>query len=102
MATVVQGLDVMDEASFEAINRLDEEDRNALDVALLRLREAVDRGAGSGEAEAELWRLREELLHWRRPAWAPSAASVADWFSVEDADYDQCAGPTRAGSRSPN
>lgn len=39
-------------------------------------------------AEAELWRLRDELLGWRRPAWAQSAVSVADWFSDEDAAYD--------------
>ncbi len=40
------------------------------------------------EAEADLWRLREELLDWRRPGWAQSATSVSDWFSDEDSDYD--------------
>lgn len=40
------------------------------------------------EAEAELWRLRELLLGWRRPSWAQSATSVSDWFSDEDSDYD--------------
>ena len=39
-------------------------------------------------AEDALWRLREELLGWVRPPWAPSAALTADWFSVEDAVYD--------------
>lgn len=39
-------------------------------------------------AESELWRLREELLGWARPPWAPGAAQVADWFSEEDAIYD--------------
>jgi len=39
-------------------------------------------------AEDRLWRLREELLGWVRPPWAPSAALTADWFSVEDAVYD--------------
>jgi len=40
-------------------------------------------------AEAELWRLREQLLGWVRPGWAPPAALVADWFSPEDAVYDE-------------
>jgi hypothetical protein len=41
------------------------------------------------EAEQELWRLREKYLGWARPAWAPSAAFEADWFSPEDAIYDE-------------
>ena len=41
------------------------------------------------EAEAELWRLREELLGWSRPMSLPGAASVADWFSEEDKIYDE-------------
>lgn len=40
------------------------------------------------EAEAELWHLREDLLGWRRPVWAPRAELVSDWFSPEDAAYD--------------
>jgi hypothetical protein len=40
-------------------------------------------------AEQELWRLREELLGWVRPPWAPDAALVADWFSEEDRSYDE-------------
>ncbi len=40
------------------------------------------------EAERELWRLREQLLAWERPSWAPGAALVADWFSKDDAVYD--------------
>jgi hypothetical protein len=39
-------------------------------------------------AEGDLWRLREEVLGWARPPWAPRAALVADWFSAEDAVYD--------------
>ncbi len=39
-------------------------------------------------AERHLWHLREELLGWVRPTWAPSAALTADWFSDEDAVYD--------------
>ncbi len=41
------------------------------------------------QAEQELWRLREELLGWTRPSWAPDAALVADWFSDEDEAYDE-------------
>jgi hypothetical protein len=40
------------------------------------------------DAENALWRLREELLGWARPAWAPNATLVADWFSDEDRIYD--------------
>jgi len=43
-------------------------------------------------AERELWQLREEILHWPRPPWAPSATHVADWFSSEDAVYDDAPG----------
>lgn len=39
-------------------------------------------------AERRLWELREELLDWPRPPWAPSATLTADWFSDEDAVYD--------------
>ena len=41
------------------------------------------------EAEQELWRLREKYLGWVRPAWSPSATFEADWFSPEDAIYDE-------------
>jgi hypothetical protein len=40
------------------------------------------------EAEDKLWSLRERLLGWSRPASAPPAALVADWFSDEDQIYD--------------
>ena len=47
-------------------------------------------------AERELWRLREELLGWARPSWAPTAASVSDWFSPDDSVYDEVdSGPSR-------
>ena len=39
-------------------------------------------------AEDRLWQLREELLGWARPSWAPSAALTSDWFSEEDSVYD--------------
>lgn len=43
-------------------------------------------------AEVRLWDLRERFLGWRRPRWAPAAAEVSDWFSEEDAAYDELDG----------
>jgi len=51
-----------------------------------------DIGAAQAEvqaAEDDLWRLREELLGWARPASATRAGLVADWFSDEDRVYDE-------------
>ena len=50
------------------------------------LREAQER---IDKAEENLWKLRERLLGWSRPASTPRASLVTDWFSEEDADYDQ-------------
>jgi hypothetical protein len=47
-------------------------------------------------AEDHLWQLRERLLGWARPAWAPRASLVSDWFSDEDTAYDDAAEPTRS------
>lgn len=44
-------------------------------------------------AEKHLWQLRERLLGWSRPPWAPPASLVADWFSTDDAIYDQVTDP---------
>lgn len=90
-----------------SLNDLDPADQKRLEDALGRLREAVkayepfDGGTPVHDeaamwraqedveaAERELWRLREELLGWSRPAWAPPATFVADWFSEEDRVYD--------------
>jgi hypothetical protein len=56
--------------------------RHQLDAALVAIE----------GAERELWRLRGELFRWTRPAWAPSASLVADWFSEEDRVYDKVTG----------
>jgi hypothetical protein len=40
-------------------------------------------------AEDELWQLPASLLNWPRPAWAPGASLIADWFSAEDCVYDE-------------
>ena len=57
----------------------------------LRVHDAALMAAAQRElesAEDELWRLREGLLGWARPPWTPSASLMADWFSDEDAIYD--------------
>jgi hypothetical protein len=51
-------------------------------------REMAKAQAEVDEADAELWRVREELLGWTRPPWARAAALVPDWFSDEDRVYD--------------
>jgi hypothetical protein len=52
------------------------------------MREAQE---GIEAAESRLWDLRERLLGWPRPSWAPSASLVSDWFSDEDSVYDELA-----------
>lgn len=47
-------------------------------------------------AEAHLWELRERFLGWSRPSWAPSATLVSDWFSEEDAVYDEFTDDSRS------
>jgi hypothetical protein len=39
-------------------------------------------------AERALWDLRERLLGWSRPPWAPPATLVSDWILEEDPGYD--------------
>ena len=56
--------------------------------AMARAQEGIE------SAEAALWHLREELLGWSRPAWAPRASIVSDWFSAEDSVYDEYEAPT--------
>jgi hypothetical protein len=59
------------------------------DLEAMRLaQEAVE------AAEDRLWRLREEVFGERRPAWAPTALSTVEWFSDEDAIYDDLPEPT--------
>ena len=61
-------------------------------VAAEVLREAQERVEA---AEERLWRVRDELLGWARPPWAPRASLIGDWFSDEDADYDLLTDPAR-------
>ena len=62
---------------------------NATDPVPVHDLDAVARAQAEVQAaEADLWRVREELLGWARPPWAPSATQVADWFSDADRAYD--------------
>lgn len=40
------------------------------------------------KAERQLWELRERLLGWARPTWAPPATLVSDWILEDDPGYD--------------
>jgi len=95
------------ELSAEDRARLDEAYRRLRDAALAYERfvgrelapdgtvvvhdfeEMAEAQAAVESAERNLWRIREELLGWSRPAWAPSATSVAEWFSDEDSAADE-------------
>lgn len=114
----IANLDAMSTASKRAPRSVDElapADRRRLEDAHRRLRDAIKgyepflggalepgepvpmhdvralaaAQAEIEEAEAALWRLREKLLGWERPSWAPSAGLVSDWFSDEDRIYDE-------------
>ena len=106
-------------------SELTEQERVKLENAHRRLREAVrayeklvgrpletgqpvpvhdfDKVAGAQAeveaAERELWQAREEVLGWPRPPWAVRATHVADWFSPEDAAYDDVPEPGQPSRR---
>ena len=96
-------------------DELSSDERQRLEEAYARLRDAVrgyepftgsrlqagqtmpvldDQTVAEAQAEVQaaeegLWRLREEPARLRaRPSWASNATLVADWFSDEDAVYD--------------
>jgi len=56
----------------------------------------ADAQARVDAAEDHLWELRERLLGWARPSWAPRASLVSDWFSDEDAEYDEATDHARS------
>jgi hypothetical protein len=85
------------DAVHRSERELSDSDRARLEAAQRELAAAVkayelDETRAAQEAvesaEDHLWQLREELLGWVRPPWAPSATLTADWFSAEDAVYD--------------
>lgn len=91
----------MSDAARRYERDLSPDDRARLETAHRDLRDAVaayERADAAGDmkaaqeaveaAEDRLWQLREELLGWARPSWAPGAALTSDWFSEEDSVYD--------------
>ncbi len=79
--------------AYEKLRSIDPLVRNraasAADVERMRAaQEAIE------AAEDRLWHVREELLGWARPSWAPSASLTSDWFSDEDSVYDDAPGTT--------
>jgi hypothetical protein len=91
-------------ASSRSEDDLSEAQRRELSGALEQLRaaiaasEAADDPVAAQEtidrAEEHLWGLRERLLGWSKPPWTPRASLVADWFSSDDAVYDEVPDPT--------
>ena len=105
---------VMAAMPIRSEDELSSDERKRLENAFARLREAVkgyepfarsqlqtgqempvldaqsvaEAQADVEAAEEDLWRLREDLLGWARPSWASNATLVVDWFSDEDAVYD--------------
>jgi len=59
------------------------------DVVPISIEEMADAHKRVTDAEAELWRLREELIGWVRPPSLPAATFVTDWFSEEDEVFDK-------------
>jgi hypothetical protein len=90
-------------ASSRSEDDLTQADRRQLEEALKELQAVVtasetanDPGAAQeaiDRAEEHLWELRERLLGWSRPLWAPRASLVGDWFSSDDAVYDEMTDP---------
>jgi hypothetical protein len=90
-------------ASSRSEDDLTESERRELTAALDQLhaavasREAADDPVSAQEAidrsEEHLRELRDRLLGWSRPPWVPRASLVADWFSNDDAIYDQITDP---------
>jgi hypothetical protein len=63
------------------------------DVPVHDIKEMAKAQEAVQTSEARLWALREELLGWSRPSWAPPATLVADWFEDDDLYDDTDASP---------
>jgi hypothetical protein len=95
--------DVSVGASSRSEDDLTKGERRELSAALEKLQDAVAASETANDpvaaqeaidrAEEHVWELREKLLGWSRPPWAPRASLVSDWFSSEDAIYDQITDP---------
>ncbi|HEX6394657.1 MAG TPA: hypothetical protein VFZ97_14565 [Acidimicrobiales bacterium] len=57
-------------------------------VTVVRAEEIQSAQERIESAERRLWDLRERLLGWARPPWAPPATLVSDWILEDDPGYD--------------
>jgi hypothetical protein len=72
--------------AYEAF--LGKELKPGVEVSVVRADELQTTQERVEEAERALWDLRERLLGWSRPSWAPPATLVSDWILEEDPGYD--------------
>ena len=84
-------------AAFEPFRGKELEPQTAVPIASAKdpkeMREAKERIEA---AEARIWELRERLLGWARPPWAPPATLVSDWILEDDPGYDDVIDPARS------
>lgn len=62
--------------------------QSGVDVPIVKADEMQAAQERVEAAERRLWELRERLLGWTRPPWAPPATFVSDWILEEDPGYD--------------
>lgn len=72
--------------AYEAF--LGKEFQPGADVPVMKADEMLAAQERVDAAERKLWELREHLLGWTRPPWAPPATLVSDWILEEDPGYD--------------
>jgi hypothetical protein len=81
-------------AEYEPV--LGQELRSGQPVPMVSVEAIAKAQAHVDAAEDRLWQLRERLLGSARPSWAPRASLVSDWFSDDDAEYDEVTDPARS------
>jgi hypothetical protein len=77
-------------AAVEAYEHfLDKELQPGTPVTVARAQDLREAQELVESAERRLWDLRERLLGWTRPPWAPPATLVTDWILEEDPGYEE-------------
>jgi hypothetical protein len=77
------------------VDALGKELQSGVDVSIVGADEMQAAQERVEVAERRLWEMREQLLGWSRPSWAPSATLVSDWILEEDPGYDDELGRAR-------